>query len=289
MSGHSADPDKQRPVLSGGSQHGPESTPGQFSGKHGTMGRRTPEPGGRPRKPAPGSKGGNPTYRDQSPTTYNATSASRTTRMEKPHPANQHQRPLSPLTTSAGKPTTSEPRNETPTAEAPGATHNTRDEAAIGATQTSHIPEATSARAQGRARREPPLNTTRMVRRTPLGPAIRTTSTARQTPPLSLATQESRTYDYHAGPRMASGRRSGTGLTGPTGPTRTGQYCQTKNEKPRNLRREGFDFLQSVVGSRYHVPRILPRDKRPPENRVIRNAPDRHGQSLAPQPVLRPR
>jgi len=28
--------------------------------------------------------------------------------------------------------------------EAPGATHNTRDEAAIGATQTPHIPEATS-------------------------------------------------------------------------------------------------------------------------------------------------
>jgi len=89
------------------------------------MGRRTPEPGGRPGKPAPESKSGNPTYRDQSPTTYNATSASRTTRMEKPHPANQHQRPISPLTTSVGKPTTSEPGNETPMIEARGATHNT--------------------------------------------------------------------------------------------------------------------------------------------------------------------
>jgi len=156
MSGHSADPGQQRSVLSGGSQHGPEPIPGQLSGKHGTMSSLTPEPSSCPGKPTPGSKGGNPTYRDQNPPTYNATSASRTNRMEKPHPADQHQCPLSPLTTSIGKPATSEPGNEAPMAETPGATHNTRHEAAIGATQVPHIPEATSARAHGRTRREPP-------------------------------------------------------------------------------------------------------------------------------------
>jgi len=70
--------------------------------------------------------------------------------------------------------------------ETPGATHNTRDEAAIGATQAPHIPEATSALAHGRTRREPPLNTTWIDRRTPLGSAIRTASTALQAPPLSF-------------------------------------------------------------------------------------------------------
>jgi len=107
--------------------------------------------------------------------------------MEKPHPADQHQRPISPLTTSVGKPTTSEPGYEAPTTETPSATHNTREEAAIGATQAPHIPEATSARAHGRTRREPPLNTTWIVSRTPLGSAIRTASTALQAPPLSFA------------------------------------------------------------------------------------------------------
>jgi len=151
------------------------------------MGSRTPEPGGHPGKPAPGSKGGNPTYCDQNPTTHNATSASRTTRMEKPHPADQHQRPIGPLTTSVGKPATSEPGNEATTPETPGATHNTRDEAAIGATQTPHMPEATSTRAHGRTRGESPLNTTWIVRGTPLGSAIQTTSTALQAPPLLFA------------------------------------------------------------------------------------------------------
>jgi len=187
MTGHPADLGKRRPVLSGRSQHGPESTPGQLSGKRGTMSSLTPEPGGYPGKPTPGSKGRNPTYRDQNPTTYDATSASRTTRMEKPHPADQHQRPISPLTTSVGKPATTEPGNEAPTTETPGATHNTRDEAAIRATQAPHIPEATSARAHGRIRREPPLNTTWIVRRTPLGSAIRTALTALQAPLLPLA------------------------------------------------------------------------------------------------------
>jgi len=188
MSGHSADPGKRCPVLSGGSQHGPESTPGQLPGKRGTVGSLTPEPGGYPGKPTPGSKGGNPTYRDQNPTTYNATSARRTTHMEKPHPADQHQCPISPLTTSVGKPATSEPRDEAPTTETPGATHNTQDKAAIGATQAPHIPKATSVRAHGRTRREPPLNTTWIVCRTPLGSAIRTASTALQTPPLPFTT-----------------------------------------------------------------------------------------------------
>ena len=108
--------------------------------------------------------------------------------MEKPHPADQHQCPISPLTTSAGKPATSESGNEAPTAETPSATHHTRDEAAIGATQGPHIPEATSARVHGRTRREPPLNPTWIVSRTPFGPAIRTASTTHQVPPLPFAT-----------------------------------------------------------------------------------------------------
>jgi len=108
--------------------------------------------------------------------------------MEKPHPADQHQRPISPLTASVGKPATSEPGNEAPTTETPGATHNTRNEAAIGATQMPHIPEATSTRAHGGTRGESPLNTTWIVRRTPLGSAIRTASTALQAPPLPFAT-----------------------------------------------------------------------------------------------------
>ena len=151
------------------------------------MGSLTPEPSGYPGKPTPRSKGGNPTYRDQNPPTYDATSASRTTRMEKPHQADQYQCPVSPLTTSVGKPATSKSGNEAPTTETPGTTHNTRDEAAIGATQAPHIPEATSARAHGGTRRESPLNTTWIVSRTPLGSAIRTASTTLQAPPLPLA------------------------------------------------------------------------------------------------------
>jgi len=222
------------------------------------MGSRTPEPGGHPGKPTPGSKGGNPTYCDQNPATQNTTSASGTTRMEEPHPADQHQCPISPLTTSIGKPTTSVPRTEAQTTETPSGTHNARNEAAIGATQTPHIPEATSARAHGRTRREPPLNTTWIIHRTPIGSALPTALTAFELPPHAFATQESFTYDYRVGPRVASGRRSGTGSTGSTGATRTGQYCQIKNEEPRNLRREEFDRLQSVVGSGHYVLRILP-------------------------------
>jgi len=81
----------------------------------------------------------------------------------------------------------SEPGTEALTTETPSSTHNARNEAAIGATQMPHIPEATSARARGRTRREPPLNTTCIVRRTPLRSAIRTTSTAFQAPLLSFA------------------------------------------------------------------------------------------------------
>jgi len=127
-------------------------------------------------------------YCDQNPATHNATSAGGTTRMEKPHPADQHQCPISPLTTSIGKPTTSEPGTETPTTETPSGTHNARNEAAIGATQTPYIPEATSTRARGRTMRESPLNTTWIVHRTPLGSAIRTVSTTFQAPPLPFAT-----------------------------------------------------------------------------------------------------
>ena len=108
------------------------------------MGSRTPELGGHPGKPTPGSKGGNPTYCDQNHATHNSTSTSGTTRMEKPHSADQHQCPISPLTTRIGKPATSESGTEAPTTETPGGTHNARNEAAIGAAQTPHIPEATS-------------------------------------------------------------------------------------------------------------------------------------------------
>ena len=108
--------------------------------------------------------------------------------MEKPHLADQNQCPIGPLTTGVGKPATSEPGTEAPTTETPSSTHDARNEAAIGATQTPHIPEATSTRARGRTRRKSPLDTTWIVRRTPLGPAIRTASTAFQATPLSFAT-----------------------------------------------------------------------------------------------------
>ena len=108
------------------------------------MGSRTPEPSGHPGKPTPGSKGRNPTYCDQNPATRNATSTGGTTRMEKSHPADQHQCPIGPLTTSIGKPATTEPGTEAPQTETPGGTHDAGNEAAIGATQTPHIPKAIS-------------------------------------------------------------------------------------------------------------------------------------------------
>jgi len=131
--------------------------------------------------------------------------------MEKPCPSDQHQRPIGPLTTSAGKPAVSEPVTEAPTTETPGGTHDAGNEAAIGATQTPHFPKATHTWACGRKRRKPSLNTTRIVRGTPLGPAVRTSSTAFQAPPLAIATQESGAYHHHPRSRPAGGRRSGAG------------------------------------------------------------------------------
>ena len=81
---------------------------------------------------------------NQNPATHNATSASRTICMEKPHPADQHQHPIGPLTTSTGKPATLKPGTDAPTTETPRGTHNAGNEAATGATQTPHIPKATS-------------------------------------------------------------------------------------------------------------------------------------------------
>jgi len=120
------------------------------------MGSHTPEPSGHPGKPTPRSKGRNPTYRDQNPATRNATSAAGTTRMEKSHPTDQHQCRAGPLTTSVGKPATTEPRTEAPSTETPGGTHDAGNETAIRATQTPHIPKATSTRARGRTRRKSP-------------------------------------------------------------------------------------------------------------------------------------
>jgi len=152
------------------------------------MGSCTPEPSGHLGKPTPGSKGRNPTYRNQNPTTHNATSASGTTCMEKSHPADQHQCPVGPLTTSIGKPATTKPGTEVPLTETPAGTYDAGNEVAIGATQTPHIPKATSTRARGRTRRKSPLDTAGIIRRTSFGSAIRTTSTACQAPPLSFTT-----------------------------------------------------------------------------------------------------
>ena len=80
--------------------------------------------------------------------------------MEKPHPADQHQCPIGPLTISVGKPATSEPGSEAVTTETPGVTHDAGNQAAIGATQTPHISKATSTRDRGRTRRKSPLDTT---------------------------------------------------------------------------------------------------------------------------------
>jgi len=167
----------------------------------------------------------------------------------------------------------------------PGSTHNAGNEAVIGATQTPHIPKATSTRARGRTRRKSPLDTTWIVRRTSFGSAIRTTLTVCQAPPLSCATWESRAHFYHAGPRTVSGRRSGPCTAGPTNATQTGEYCQITNEEPRTLRREVLDRLQSVVGCGHHVLRILPRDDGPTKDRLGRNAFDGHHLGLAPASV----
>jgi len=148
------------------------------------MGSRTPEPGIHPGKPTPGSKRGDPTHCDQNPATRNATSASGTTCMEKPHPSNQHQRPLGSFTTSVVKPATPKPGTNAPTAETPGATHNTRNEAAAGATPTPHIPKATGTRTRGTTRRRSPFDTTPVICRATLGPAVRTAPTAFPAPPL---------------------------------------------------------------------------------------------------------
>ena len=108
--------------------------------------------------------------------------------MEKPRPTDQHQCPISSLTTYVGKPATPEPRTEAPTTETPGGTYHTRDEAAAGATQMPHIPKATSTRARGGTRRRSPLDTTRIVCGTSLGHAIGTAPTAFPAPPLPFAT-----------------------------------------------------------------------------------------------------
>jgi len=152
------------------------------------MGSRSPEPGVRPGKPTPGGKSRDPTHCDQNPATRTTISAGGTTHMEKPRPPYQYQCPIGSLTTSVGEPATPKPGPDVLTAETPGGTHNARDEAATGATQMPRVPKATSTRARGRARRSSPLNTTRVVHGTSLGPAIRTTSTTSPTPPLSFAT-----------------------------------------------------------------------------------------------------
>jgi len=125
---------------------------------------------------------------DQDPATRNATGASGTTCMEKPHPADQPQCPISPLATSGGKPATPKPGTDAPTTETSSGTYNARNEAAAGATQAPRIPKATSTRARSRARRKSPLDTTRIVSGTSFGPAILTIPTTFPAPPLSFAT-----------------------------------------------------------------------------------------------------
>jgi len=105
--------------------------------------------------------------------------------MEKPWPADPHQRSISPLTTGFGKPATPKPGPDVATTETSGSTLNARNEAEAGATQTPSVPEATSARTHsGSERTSSPLNTTRIVRGTPLGPTIRTTPTDFPAPPF---------------------------------------------------------------------------------------------------------
>jgi len=152
------------------------------------MGDCTPEPGIHPGEPTPGGESRNPTHCDQDPATRNTTGASGTTCMEKPRPADQYQRPIGPLATSARKPATPKPETDAPTTETPGGTDNARNEAAAGATQAPHVPKATSTGARGRARRKSPLDTTRIVSRTSFGPAVRTTPTAFPASPFSFAT-----------------------------------------------------------------------------------------------------
>ena len=108
------------------------------------MGACTPEPGSHPGKPTPGGKNRNPTHCDQDPATHNATNTSKTTSVEKPCPADQHQHPISPLATSTAKPTAPKPRTDVPTTKAPGSTHNAGDEAMAGATQVPRVPKTTS-------------------------------------------------------------------------------------------------------------------------------------------------
>jgi len=69
--------------------------------------------------------------------------------MEKPHTPDQHQHPIGPLTTNVGKPATPKPVPDVPATETSGGTHNTRDEAVTGATQTPRVPKATSTQAHG--------------------------------------------------------------------------------------------------------------------------------------------
>jgi len=134
------------------------------------MGSCTPEPGGHPGKSTPGSKGGNPTPCDQNPVTRNPTGTGRTTRLEKPPPTDQHQRPIGPLTTSVGKLAAFKPVTKAPTTETPGGTHDTGNEAATGATQTPHIPEGTCTRTRNRTGRKPPLDATESSAGPPSGP-----------------------------------------------------------------------------------------------------------------------
>ena len=187
-SGHSSGLGEQRPVLPDGSQHGLESTPGQLSGKRGTVGSRTPEPGVHPGKPTPGGESRDPMHCNQNSATHTTASAGGTTHMEKPHLPDQHRHLIGLLATSIGKPAALNPRPDVPTTETPGGTHNARDETATGATQTPSIPKPTSTQARGRKRRSSPLNTTWIIRETFLGSAVRTTPTAFPAPPLSLTT-----------------------------------------------------------------------------------------------------
>jgi len=107
--------------------------------------------------------------------------------MEKPGEADQHQCPISPLGTSAGKPTTAKPGTNAPTTETPGSTHDTQDEAAAGAAQAPCIPKATSLWAGGGTRREPPLYTARISSWASVGPTLGTTRTTFPAPPLAVA------------------------------------------------------------------------------------------------------
>ena len=188
MPGHPAGTGKRRPVLFGGSQRGPKSTPGQLSGKRGTMGSCPPKSDVLPGKPTPGSESGNPTHCDQNSATRNATGAPKPANVEKPCPTNQYQRPFSAFSCSVGKPVTPKPRTTYPTTETPGATHDAGNETATGGTSASHLPKTTGARACGRARRKSPINTPRIICGTTLWPAVRATLSTSPAPPFPLAT-----------------------------------------------------------------------------------------------------